>query len=110
VLVPNCNRSSRRRRCRGGTRPGDDALAECFAIAVRLGHPGGVGTVGAFHFRASDNRGKYLFFSWGAKAVEFWTAVRKMTLNDALYAGHRDAVIARLKADAADYIDTLEIK
>jgi hypothetical protein len=48
--------------------------------------------------------------SWGTKAVEFWTAVRKMTLNDALYAGHRDAVIARLKADAADYIDTLEIK
>jgi hypothetical protein len=66
--------------------------------------------LGAFHFRASDNRGKFLFFSWGAKAVEFWTAVRKMTLNDALYGTHRDAVIARLKADAADYIDALEIK
>ncbi len=66
--------------------------------------------LGAFHFRASDNRGKFLFFSWGAKSVAFWTAVRKMTLNEALYADHRDAVIARLKADASDYIDALEIK
>jgi hypothetical protein len=66
--------------------------------------------LGAFYFRASDNRGKFLFFSWGAKAAEFWTAVRKMTLNEAHYANHRDAVIGRLKADAADYIDALEIK
>jgi hypothetical protein len=35
--------------------------------------------LGAFHFRASDNQGKFLFFSWDAKAVKFWTAVRKMT-------------------------------
>jgi hypothetical protein len=33
-----------------------------------------------------------------------------MTLNEALYVGHRDAVIAKPKADAADYIDALEIK
>ena len=66
--------------------------------------------LGAFHFHASDNRGRFLFFSWGAKAVEFWTAVRKMTLNPSHYADHRDAVIAKLKADAADYIDALEIK
>ena len=66
--------------------------------------------LGAFHFRAADNRGKFLFFGWGAKAVEFWTAVAKLTLNPDLYAVHRAAVVAKLKADAADYIDALEIK
>ena len=33
-----------------------------------------------------------------------------MTLNPSHYADHRDAVVAKLKADAADYIDALEIK
>jgi hypothetical protein len=66
--------------------------------------------LGAFHFRASDNRGKFLFWSWGAEEVSFWTAVRKMTLNADLYAVHRSAVVAKLKADAADYVDELEIK
>ena len=42
--------------------------------------------------------------------MSFWTAVRKMTLNADLYAVHRSAVVAKLKADAADYVDELEIK
>ncbi len=66
--------------------------------------------LGAFHFRAADNRRKFLFFGWGAKAVESWTAVSKLTLNPDLYAVHRKAVVAKLKADASDYIDALEIK
>ncbi len=65
--------------------------------------------LGAFHFRASDDRGKFLFWSWGAEEVSFWTAVRKMTLNADLYAVHRPAVVAKLKADAADYVDELAI-
>ncbi len=36
--------------------------------------------------------------------------MRKMTLNADLYAVHRSAVVAKLKADAADYVDELEIK
>ena len=66
--------------------------------------------LGAFHFRASDNRGKFLFWSWGAEEVSFWTAVRKMRLNPDLYAARRSAVVAKLKADAAGYVDELEIK
>ena len=41
--------------------------------------------------------------------VKFWTAVRKMTLNPDLYGVHRAAVVAKLKADAADYVAELEI-
>jgi hypothetical protein len=66
--------------------------------------------LGAFHFRAADNRRKFLFFGWGARAVEFWTAVSKLTLNPDLYAVHRASVVAKLKADASDYVAALEIK
>jgi hypothetical protein len=65
--------------------------------------------LGAFRFSASDNRGTFLFWSWGAAEVKFWTAVQKMTLNPDLYAVHRAAVVAKLKADAADYVAELEI-
>lgn len=65
--------------------------------------------LGVFHFHASDNRGKFLFWNWGAEEVKFWTAVRKMTLNADLYAVHRFAVVAKLKADATDYVGELEL-
>jgi hypothetical protein len=65
--------------------------------------------LGAFHFEAKDNRGKFLFWSWGAEEIRFWTAVSKMTLNRDLYAAHRDAVVRKLKADAGDYVAELEI-
>ncbi len=41
--------------------------------------------------------------------MKFWTAVRKMTLNPDLYGVHRAAVVAKLIADAADYVAELEI-
>jgi hypothetical protein len=63
--------------------------------------------LGAFHFKATDARRRFLFFSWGAKEVEFWTAAQKMTLNTTLYAGHRDAVLNKLGEKARDYIDEL---
>jgi hypothetical protein len=81
---------------------------------VGAAQKGGNGAVsvalGAFYFHASDNRGKFLFWSWGAEKVQFWTAVRKMTLNADLYAVHRSAVAAKLKVDASDYIEAVPIK
>ncbi len=65
--------------------------------------------LGAFHFETNDHRGKFLFFAWGAEEIRFWTAVSKMTLNRDLYSVHRRAVVAKLKADAADYVAELEI-
>ena len=65
--------------------------------------------LGAFHFETNDHRGKFLFFAWGAEEIRFWTAVCKMTLNRDLYSVHRRAVVAKLKADAADYVAELEI-
>jgi hypothetical protein len=78
--------------------------------AAQKGDNGAISVaLGAFRFSASDNRGTFLFWSWGAEQVKFWTAVQKMTLNPDLYAVHRAAVVAKLKADAADYVAELEI-
>jgi hypothetical protein len=63
--------------------------------------------LGAFHFKAADARRRFLFFSWGAKDVAFWTAAQKMTLNAALYAGHRESVQRKLGEKAEAYIDAL---
>lgn len=63
--------------------------------------------LGAFHFKAMDARRKFLFFSWGAQEVEFWTAAQKMTLNATLYAQHRASVQQKLGKKAHDYIDEL---
>jgi hypothetical protein len=64
--------------------------------------------LGAFHFRAKNERRGVLFWKWGVEEVAFWTGAQKLTLNGDFYAKHRAAVIARL-ADANDYIAALEI-
>lgn len=63
--------------------------------------------LGAFHFKARDERRKFLFFSWGAQEVNFWTAIQKMTLNVTLYADHRTFVRQRLGEKAHEYIEEL---
>ena len=45
----------------------------------------------------------------GAEEIHFWTAVSKATLNRVLYSVHRQAVIAKLAADAPDYVANLDI-
>jgi hypothetical protein len=65
--------------------------------------------LGAFHFKSKDARRRFLFFSWGAHAVEFWTAAQKMTLNTTLYARHRDAVQRKLGNSVTDYICSLAL-
>ena len=65
--------------------------------------------LGGFHFETKDSRSKFLFWTWGAEEVHFWTAVSKATLNRILYSVHRKAVVAKLAADAPDYVANLEI-
>lgn len=33
--------------------------------------------IGAFYFRSSDARRRFLFLSWGAQDVNFWTAAQR---------------------------------
>ena len=67
--------------------------------AAQKGDNGAISVaLGAFRFSASDNRGTFLFWNWGAEEVKFWTAVQKLTLNPDLYGVHRAAVVAKLKS------------
>ncbi len=65
--------------------------------------------LGGFHFETKDHRSTFLFWKWGAEEIHFWTAVSKATLNRMLYSVHRQAVIAKLAADAPDYVANLDI-
>lgn len=65
--------------------------------------------LGAFHFKATDARRRFLFFSWGAQELDFWTAAQKMTLNTAHYAQHRDSVQRKLGKEAEEYIAALPL-
>lgn len=66
--------------------------------------------LGAFYFRSSAERRKFLFFRWGRNEVNFWTAAQKMTLNTLIYAKVRRAIEARLGADAIRYIASLDVR
>lgn len=89
------------RETSGNFQVGAVQKAENGALAMALG---------AFHFRAADTRRRVLFVQWGADEIEFWTAAQKLTLNAALYATHRDAVIRRLHAaNASAYIADLPL-
>jgi len=65
--------------------------------------------LGAFYFHSMDSRKRFLFFKWGAQSVHFWAAAQRMTLNREFYAKRRDGVIAKLGADADDFLAALKI-
>jgi hypothetical protein len=65
--------------------------------------------LGAFYVHGTDARRRFLFFSWGAQKVSFWTAAQKMTLNVTFYAQHREAVQRKLGPTATDFIGGLAL-
>lgn len=65
--------------------------------------------LGAFHFRSTDDRRRFLFFSWGAQQVNFWTGAQKMTLNQSFYAERRAVVARKLGESADEFIADLEL-
>lgn len=65
--------------------------------------------LGGFYFRSVDERKRFLFFKWGAREVNFWTAAQRMTLNSDFYARRRADVVAKLEADAPKFIADLKL-
>jgi hypothetical protein len=64
---------------------------------------------GAFYFRSTAKRGKFLFAQWGRNDINFWAAAQKMTFNAAIYDKLRDLVQKRLGKKASDFIASLKI-
>ncbi|MBM4258888.1 MAG: hypothetical protein FJ147_23665 [Deltaproteobacteria bacterium] len=65
--------------------------------------------LGGFYFRSVDERRRFLFFKWGSQKVNFWTGAQRMTLNTEFYARRRADVLARLEADAPNFIANLKL-
>jgi hypothetical protein len=77
---------------------------------VQVGENGALSmAMGAFHFRAVDERRRFLFFKWGSREVNFWTAAQRMTLNQGLYARNRQAIIDKLAEEAGQFIADLKL-
>jgi hypothetical protein len=64
--------------------------------------------VGGFHFHRGDERKRFLFRRFGAGQVNLWTSAQRMVRNADLYARRRSDVIAKLHADAAQYVADLD--
>jgi hypothetical protein len=78
--------------------------------AVQRGATGSLSMAsGAFYFRTTARRGKFLFAQWGQNDVNFWAAAQKMTFNLSIYDKVRDAVQERLGQTASDFIAELKI-
>jgi hypothetical protein len=65
--------------------------------------------LGAFYFRSTARRQKFLFFSWGANEVNFWTAAQKMTFNVAIYDKLRIEIERKLGDGAREFIAGINI-
>lgn len=79
--------------------------------AVQKGSNGSLSmALGAFYFRTTEQRRKFLFFQWGANAINFWTAATKMTFNMAIYDKLRSPVQDKLGKDALNFISKLDIR
>jgi hypothetical protein len=65
--------------------------------------------LGAFYFRSTAHRGRFLFSQWGTNEINFWAAAQKMTFNTAIYDKLRSAVEKRLGKAASDFIAALKI-
>ena len=65
--------------------------------------------LGAFYFRAVDQRKRFLFFKWGAQDIHFWTAAQRMTFNRQLYASLRTDVEVKLGQEAGRYLAGLRL-
>jgi hypothetical protein len=52
--------------------------------------------VGAFYFKTVNQQKRFLFFRWGKKSINFWTAAQKMTLNGEYFEQIRNAVTDKL--------------
>jgi hypothetical protein len=78
--------------------------------AVQKGSTGSLSmALGAFYFRSTARRKKFLFFQWGGGDVNFWAAAQKMTFNTAIYDKIRSVVEKKLGEKASDYIAGINI-
>jgi hypothetical protein len=79
--------------------------------AVQKGESGSLSmALGAFYFRTTARRKKFLFFQWGSNEVNFWTAAQKMTFNAKVYSQLRSNIEKKLGRQALEYVAAIDIR
>ena len=66
-------------------------------------------TMGAFHFKTTQNVTRVLWFSYSSSDTEFYQSGQGMTLNKDVYARVRNAIIDKLGDKAERFVAELEI-
>ncbi len=64
---------------------------------------------GAFYFKASETHGRFLFWSWTTKSINFYFSTQSVALNEQIYATVRQAVIDKLGTNAKTFVAGIEI-
>jgi hypothetical protein len=65
--------------------------------------------MGGFYFRSVKQQKRFLFWSWGAQEINFWTAAQKLSFNRQFYTQFREEVATKLGAGAATFLATLTL-
>lgn len=65
--------------------------------------------LGAFYFKASKHEGRFLFWSWETKSINFYFSTQSVVLNEKIYSTVRQTVIAKLGDNAKRFIAGLDI-
>ena len=77
--------------------------------AVELSAQGALSmALGAFYYKATDQRTKMVFGSWGASDIQFWSAAQNMTLNTKQYDLAREKLREKL-GDPGNYVAELDL-
>ncbi|MBK8623025.1 MAG: hypothetical protein IPN79_15045 [Saprospiraceae bacterium] len=66
-------------------------------------------TLGAFYFKSTEHRTRFLFWSWSSTSVNMYYSAQAVTLNDQIYAMVRQAVIDKLGNNAQKYVADIQI-
>lgn len=66
-------------------------------------------TLGAFYFKSTEHKSRFLFWSWKSTEVNMYYSAQSVTLNDQIYAMVRQAVIEKLGSNAQKYVADINI-
>ena len=76
--------------------------------SASLDHTGNVQmALGAFYFKATEHKTRFLFFTWKTTDINVYVGAQKVLLNEKIYAEIREAVIKKLGGQQEKYIDSL---
>lgn len=66
-------------------------------------------TLGAFYFKSSEHKSRFLFVTWSTKNINLYFGAQSVILNEQIYATVRQTVIDKLGDNAQKFVADLDI-